>query len=338
MTVSVYPGDSNTVQNEWPLVARPDGIINDFDGSAFGIVTSGSSPTVTIGPGQCSVAGFAVISDDDETLDLSTVGDAPTSGQKRVDLVVARYDWSAADVDLNTAGLIAIRPGNPVSSATSDAAAAPTPTRELGVLYEVPLYRVTRPAGGVVTSVVPVREWSYRAKLLDPQAVLGVEPLGTEVVRADARFLRRLNPNSGSPEWHQDSPDPLRGFGWGGSTYNWQDTSAGWSTPPGASRSYPLKAGHLYMLESELTVVADSNARVRVSLWFDSTPVREIELIAATQARIPVHISGYFRPANGGDVSVQTRTATSAGGPPFRILHDFSSPSSRLVDLGYRSS
>lgn len=203
MAVTVRPGTSNATRDDWPFLRDAEGIQDDSDGSSFAIAPSGAAPTVAVDPGRCAVAGFTVNSDAVETLDLSAVGTQPAAGQKRVDLIVARYDWAVAQ---DSAGTIAVLAGSPVSSATADADAAPTPTRNPGTLYEVPLWRVSRPFGGVVTSQLDMRRWvgptyyvANGAAPLPSQPVLGTlvvrDGLGVDV----PELLRGLD--GGQPAW-----------------------------------------------------------------------------------------------------------------------------------------
>ena len=216
MAFSVYPGSSNTFRDEWPLLNTANGIVGDVDGSSFSLSPSGSSPEVTIGAGQADIAGFAGISDADVTLDLSSVAGAtePTTGQKRVDLVVARYDWAEP---LDTAFSVDIRAGSPVDAAVSDDAAEPSPEYTVGTVAEVPLWRVSRPAGGVVTASKDLRRWATRSPLYLPEgATLPTNaPLGTMVLGGVGGLERLRGLRNGLPAWLERAvvPTQLTRFG-----------------------------------------------------------------------------------------------------------------------------
>lgn len=204
MAEVTYPGASNAIEDEWPLLAAvSDGILNDFDGSRFGLTTSGSSPTVTVSPGNggvayLRVAGFVLAFDAAKTLDLSTVGTQPTGTQKRVDLIVARYDWSKP---LNSAITIEVRPGAPVPAGANFDSSVPAPVQTRGSIWEEPLHAVSRPAGGVVTTVGSMRSHAVQLRARSSNVSTPFRgPIGTVYLGADNIWKNTLF-EDGSVAW-----------------------------------------------------------------------------------------------------------------------------------------
>lgn len=205
MAETTFPGAANAIEDQWPWLVgvSGDGIVGDQTGGALPLTSSGSSPTVTISPGPggvgvVRVAGFALVIDAAKTLNLSTVGTQPSTGQKRVDLIVARYDWSKA---LSAAATIEVHPGAPVPAGARFDDSIPAPTQTIGSVWEEPLYAVSRPAGGVVSAVASLR--SHAVNLRSPSATAEVPlrgPVGTIDFRSDSIYRRFVN-EDGTTEW-----------------------------------------------------------------------------------------------------------------------------------------
>lgn len=191
MTFRTYPGASNAAELQWPFIGQPAGILDDKTGNSLRATPSGSSPTTAVSPGKISVAGFYIDSDAVVTLDHS-LGTQPASGQKRVDLIVARYDWSQP---LSTAGSIVLKPGNPVALTADEAASAPTLQRDIGAICEEPIWRMARPSGGVPYISSELRFYSEQA--VSPN--YDDAPLGA--IRTVGSRLQKRRLISGAPTW-----------------------------------------------------------------------------------------------------------------------------------------
>lgn len=202
MAETTYPGDSNTLAPEWPYVARPDGIIGDTSGGAFGITPSGSSTSVSISTGTASVAGFGYINDSAASLDPATVGTQPTTGQMRVDRVALVYDWSRATVDLDTAAQLEVIPGTPVSTAGNYKAYRPSLPRTIGTRYAIPLWWIARIAGGIVTAYGDERVWTGDRQVVgsdfDTTTAL---PIGSQIILPTGREYVRTRSAGGVVSW-----------------------------------------------------------------------------------------------------------------------------------------
>lgn len=214
MAETTFPGQLNTFRDEWPGLVGHDGIIEDYDGSAFGMTTSGSSPEVTITPGSASqpigryrVAGFVLALDSAKTLNLTTdlpegVSN-PTAGQKRVDRIVARYDWSKP---ASAAASIEIAYGVPVATTVPDLDALPELKRTIGDVWESPLRWVSRPSGGVVTANGSERRWAVDEEIIGNTASIEYPPapIGRKRRRNGQVWVREYR--GATLDWYRELP------------------------------------------------------------------------------------------------------------------------------------
>lgn len=139
---------------------------------------------------------------------------------------------------------------------------------------------------------------------------------------------------------------------WGGQDYNWLATATTWADPPGAKQSVLLEANHLYAIESSFSAqggVAGSPVRypvltvIRFSLWARALLATESEIVHQvdeSEATLigdmkPLRLFSQFRPTARGQYVIYTRVAVSGTGG-VRILRNFESPRTRVLDLGLR--
>jgi hypothetical protein len=94
-------GTANEV--DWGYLFRaiaPDGVFQNYLSPGFGDVTvTGTGTVLTIGPHAAMVNGYLYVLDEALVLDAADVGVAPTTGQRRIDLLVYEYDSDRAPAD-----------------------------------------------------------------------------------------------------------------------------------------------------------------------------------------------------------------------------------------------
>lgn len=152
-------------QGEWTRLhgtsSIPDGLLHDTTGDGWQVVADGASTTVTVKPNGADLAINGVLGGHptDIPLDVASAstpggsaGTAPTSGQTRRDLVVARLDLSARTV---AAMVLA---GAPATSGATD----PVMSRDRSGKWDVPIARITRVGNVAVTQAMVTRltPWS----------------------------------------------------------------------------------------------------------------------------------------------------------------------------------
>ena len=164
-------------QAEWGYLigeSAGDGVLGDLTGDGWMVFADGSSTNVVVKPDGASltVRGTLGRHGTDITLDVAAVGVAPTSGQTRRDLIVARRDATNRKVQLD------VLAGTPATSGAVD----PTVTRNPIGVWEIPLARVTRVGNTAVTQAMVERlvPWSARAlgQVVD-LALAADAPMGT---------------------------------------------------------------------------------------------------------------------------------------------------------------
>lgn len=143
MAITTYGFDGTINEAQWAqLFGDAMSVAPNRDGVVSGLVASPAAGArqVSVSAGRAVGPGVGAVSDAPVTVTL----DAGTTGQGRVDLIALELNWST-----NTGTIKAVK-GTPKGD---ESEVAPTPTRNAGVLWQIPLATVEiGPTTGTLTA------------------------------------------------------------------------------------------------------------------------------------------------------------------------------------------
>lgn len=295
--------------------------------------------TVRVAAGGATVGNGAVFDFTTGAGD-TVLFEANSTNAVRYDLLVARWDWNT-----KTRTFVALRGSTvpPLVNLTTSPVTAQV-NRIPGVLYDGAVALVlVRPnvAAFSPDDITDLRLWMQGNDIRCASTYLGFADLGanSEIVTPVGRTVFN---SAGSGQNILQARSSGRRWEWGAAGYSWGTNFGNWSKAPASEGKFYGVAGHSYLVESRFTFgpqIPGNGHRWRASLQasqvatvdnsFYGFILDEIEGVTSNMEAVRVGDQLYV--VSSGDVYLATMFATSG---PCKVEHAFTSPMTRVVDLG----